>query len=74
MANHFGDDVTDLLIVAAVGVGAYFLWSKYSNTGNAAMGGTDFGTDSSSGGGSSWGADAGSGPATSDVTVSFPGG
>lgn len=70
--NHLGDDMTDLLIVGAVAVGAYLLWSKYANAGNAAMGGADFGTDTSSGGGSSWGSDAPAAP--SDVTVSFPGG
>jgi hypothetical protein len=70
-ANHFGDDVTDLVLIGAVAMGAYLLWSKYANSANASMGGTDFGTDTSAGG-SSWGADASSAP--SDVTVSFPGG
>lgn len=73
-ANHFGDDITDLVILAAVAAGAYLLWSKYASGANAAMGGADFGTAGSSGGASSWGPDTPSDGSSSDVSVTFPGG
>ena len=29
--NPFGDDITDLVMVGALGVGAYFLWQWWQN-------------------------------------------
>ena len=30
-SNPFGDDITDLVLIGAIGVGAYFLWQWYQN-------------------------------------------